>query len=439
MKFLLASVMAAMVWCQRTIVETAVTTPALSTLVSVLTAPGYEPILNALNSPGTYTVFAPSNEAFARAGIDPSNVDLVSQVLLYHVLGVTVRSTDLAAGKNFAPTLMTDARFVTRGGRGQELNVERSATGVRVLGDLSQQPANVAVADVICSNGVVHVVDQVIFPFPRDAAALATAAGLTTLLAAVVKAGLADAVVNTPSITIFAPTNAAFARVNWEALPVPALINVLTYHVVPAVAWSTGLSNGQNVPTLQGSPIRVAVGAGGVRLNDRANVAVADVIAKNGAIHVIDEVLLPPALKAELGLQQSIVDTAVATPSLSTLVKIVTLPDYKPILDVLSGAGPFTVFAPSNDAFARDPWLNVSRVDFITNVLKYHVVAGKALSSDLTNGQRVTTVLGDTVTVHLRQTPTAKEVFINQAEVTTADVIATNGVVHIVNRVLLPF
>merc|ERR1712127_596020 len=156
--------------------------------------------------------------------------------------------------------------------------------------------ANVVIADVECSNGVVHVIDRVITPFPEDIVATATAAGLSTLIQQVVKAGLAEAVLTTPGITVFAPTDAAFAAIpNLPDLDVATLAEILLYHVAPAPAYSPELSSGP-VPTLNGNTVDVRVSAGGVQVNG-ANVIVANALVENGVVHVIDRVLIPPSLR----------------------------------------------------------------------------------------------------------------------------------------------
>lgn len=277
----------------KTIVGNAQATPSLSTLVKVLTSPGYEPILKALNSPGTFTVFAPNDNAFAAAKIDPSNVDVVSQVLLYHVLPVVVKSTDLTA-LQFPRTLMTDKRFVSLGGKAQVLEVTKDSTGVSInfgIPGVANFTAHVLTADVLCSNGVVHIIDRVLF-FPESTSRTAQAAGLTELVAALQKAGIVNVVDETDSLTIFAPTNAAMQAAGWTKLDIKTLQAVLSYHVVPAVAFSTDLKDGQQLKTLQSEAVTVRVSAQGVQIND-ANVAVANVLIRNGAVHVIDKVLIP--------------------------------------------------------------------------------------------------------------------------------------------------
>jgi uncharacterized surface protein with fasciclin (FAS1) repeats len=278
----------------KTIVGNAQATPSLSTLVKVLTSPGYEPILKALNSPGNFTVFAPNDDAFAAAKIDPRDVDVVSQVLLYHVLPVVVKSTDLSA-LQFPGTLMTDKRFVLLGGKAQVLDVKKDSSGVSInfgIPGVANVTARVLTADVLCSNGVVHIVDRVLF-FPEPTSRTAQAAGLTELIAALQKAGLVNVVDTTESLTIFAPTNAALKAAGWDKLDIPTLQAVLSYHVVRAVAFSTVLKDGEQLRTLEGHVVDVKVNAQGVQIND-ANVAVANVIIRNGAVHVIDKVLIPP-------------------------------------------------------------------------------------------------------------------------------------------------
>ena len=177
-------------------------------------------------------------------------------------------------------------------------------------------------------------------------------------------------------------------------------------------------------------------------LINSAKVTTANVNASNGVVHIIDRVLLPSGPTPTPGPPipipgKTIVDLAVATPDLSTLVTAVKAGG---LADTLSGQGPFTVFAPTNEAFAALPAgvlpnllkpANKAALDF---VLKYHVVSGALRASALKDGQRLVTLEGSDLYVKLK----GKDVFINSVKVTTADVIASNGVVHIVNGVLLP-
>jgi len=284
-------------------VETAVETPELSTLVSVLTTAAYKPVLDALSGPGPFTVFAPSNDAFAAAiaaGLNTTQVALVTQTLYYHVLSGRVMSTDLKP-LQFPTTVMNASDYVTLGGKGQVLAVSKSTSGVTInfgipgVGDFT---ANVSIADVNCSNGVVHIIDKVLM-FPKLVSETAVAAPgniLSELVAALVKAGLVEAVNTAASVTIFAPTNDAMKAANWSSLSVADLAKVLKYHVVTAVARSTDLADGLVVPTLlDGQKLTININGTVVLVNKDSKVYVPNVLVKNGVVHVIDKVLIPPA------------------------------------------------------------------------------------------------------------------------------------------------
>jgi uncharacterized surface protein with fasciclin (FAS1) repeats len=269
----------------KTIVENAQAVPDLSTLVTVLTTKGYEPVLNDLSDPkGTFTVFAPNNEAFAEAKLDVSQIEAITATLLYHTLGVEVKSTDLSAVQ-FVHSLSTDPKFVYLNGTGQNLGVTKEGGVVRVNG------IKVVLADVVCSNGIVHIIDRVIM-LPQKTSVIAKEAKLDILLEAVVRAGLVDTVDATAGITIFAPTDAAFvrAKIDPAKVPVDTLKAVLANHVVPAVAFSTDLKDGQKVKTLGGATLTVHIREGRVYVAN-ARVEAANVITANGVVHVIDAVL----------------------------------------------------------------------------------------------------------------------------------------------------
>ena len=133
----------------------------------------------------------------------------------------------------------------------------------------------------------------------------------------------------------------------------------------------------------------------------------------------------------------NIVETAVSNGSFKTLVAAVTAAG---LVETLSGAGPFTVFAPVDDAFAALPAGTVESLvepenkEKLTGILTYHVLAGKVLSTDLTDGMTATTVNGEEITIHL----TDGKVLVNDAEVVIADVVTDNGVIHAINKVIMP-
>merc|ERR1712139_263613 len=196
---------------------------------------------------------------------------------------------------------------------------------------------------------------------------------------------------------------------------------------------STDLKNGEAGKTLEGESVKVAIEGSHVKVNN-ADVTTADVLASNGVVHIIDEVLIPPSL---IPPHKNIVELAAGTPDLSTLV---TALKAAQLTGTLSGKGPFTVFAPTNEAFAKldksllAALLKPENKQKLVEVLTYHVVAAEAKSTDLKNGEEIKTVEGAEVKVTL----SGSSVKINNADVTKADVLATNGVVHIIDSVLIP-
>ena len=260
----------------------------------------------------------------------------------------------------------------------------------------------------------------------------------TLLEAAVGAAGLVDALNGDGPFTVFAPTDAAVVALTEalgitaeELLALPNLGDILQYHVVAASAFSTDLSDGQMIGTLQGSDVTVTINMDGVFINE-AMVTVADIAADNGVVHVIDAVLLPPA-----PVSNTVVDIIVNSEDHTVLEAAVLAAD---LAGALSAEGPFTVFAPTDAAFtALMEALEISAEELLafeglTNVLLYHVVGAQALAADLTDGQEITTLLDQDVTITIN----GMGVFVNEAMVTVADIMADNGVVHVIDAVLLP-
>ena len=189
---------------------------------------------------------------------------------------------------------------------------------------------------------------------------------------------------------------------------------------------SGDLSDGQIVETLLGKDIEVTITGDGVFIND-AQVIVADLEADNGVVHVIDAVLIPPVV--------TVVDIIVNSPDHETLETAVIAAE---LADDLSGEGPFTVFAPTDDAFAALPEgvldaLLADPTGALADVLLYHVASGSVMSGDLSDGQMITTLFGQDVEVTIDG-----GVYINDAMVTVADLEADNGVVHVIDAVLIP-
>jgi transforming growth factor-beta-induced protein len=263
------------------------------------------------------------------------------------------------------------------------------------------------------------------------------------LVAALQKADLVGALQGEGPFTVFAPTNAAFEKLlqslNISAddlLGHPQLKDVLLYHVVSGQVLSTDLSNGMSAPTLGGENITVDLSSG-VKINN-ASVTTADVMATNGVIHIIDTVLVPNSFKLapEPAVPATVVDIALSSNDFSILVAALQKAD---LVGALQGEGPFTVFAPTNAAFEKLlAALNISASDLLNQpdlakVLLYHVVSGNVKSTDLSDGLMADTLNGEKVEFDL-----SSGVKVNSSQVISADIAAGNGVVHVIDTVLVP-
>jgi transforming growth factor-beta-induced protein len=270
-------------------------------------------------------------------------------------------------------------------------------------------------------------------PEPKDIVDTAVAAGsFTKLAAALTTAGLVDTLKGAGPFTVFAPTDDAFAAFETAnpgvlaGLTKEELTAILTYHVVSGSVASTDLKDGAVALTVNGSPIVFGVGSD-VTVDD-AKVTTADIAASNGIIHVIDAIMLPPA--------DDIVDTAVAAGSFTKLAGALTTAE---LVDTLKGAGPFTVFAPTDDAFAAFETANPGVLagltkEELTAILTYHVASGAVGAGNLMDAQMIETLnAGKSLTVSL-----GADVKINDAKVTMANVLAKNGVIHVIDTVLTP-
>ena len=261
-----------------TVADLAVANSNFSTLVSALSGAGLVPALS--DPAGTFTVFAPTNEAFAQLTSVPNDL---KPILLYHVLGSTLYANEVTTG--YAKTLST---YQTHP---MDMYIN-TASGVKI-----NNSASVVLADVVGTNGVIHVIDKVLLP-PTVVGIAVNNNAFTTLVSAVVKAGLAETLSGMGPFTVFAPTNDAFQALfttlgvaGIDNLTAEQLTPILLYHVVAGNNVSSGLING-SIPTLQGSSIEVNVGKG-VVLNGNTNVILADVQGSNGVVHAIDKVLIP--------------------------------------------------------------------------------------------------------------------------------------------------
>ncbi|RRA91991.1 fasciclin domain-containing protein [Paenimyroides viscosum] len=251
-----------------------------------------------LNGTGPFTVFAPNNQAFAASGISQQTINSLSEtdlsdILLYHTLGSKVMATNVPAGPN--------AEVTTVGG--DKIYVTKDSRGVFVNG------WKVTTADIAASNGVIHSIERVLMPPTQNIVQMAQAnPNLTYLVAAVLRASegstnVANVLATTNNLTVFAPTNEAFIDAGFPTIASiqsadPAtLTSILTYHVIAARAFSSDLSNGQSLNTVNGGTLMVALGSQAtVKGNSNSTpstITSVNMLATNGVVHLIDRVLLP--------------------------------------------------------------------------------------------------------------------------------------------------
>ncbi len=270
------------------IVTTAVEAGSFKTLAAALKAGG---LVETLQGKGPFTVFAPTDEAFAKlpAGtvetlLKPENKSQLVSVLTYHVVAGKVSAAQVVK-LNAAATV-----------NGQRVDIKVQDGQVRI------DQATVVKANIHCSNGIIHVVDQVLLPSSDNIPATAQKAGtFKTLLAAAKAAGLVEVLSGDKPLTVFAPTDEAFAKLpegTFESLLKPEnkakLAAILTFHVVPGRVFASEVLSKKEFKSVQGGMLTAAMKNGAATINGSTIVAT-DIDASNGVIHVIDSVMLPPA------------------------------------------------------------------------------------------------------------------------------------------------
>lgn len=276
-------------------------------------------------------------------------------------------------------------------------------------------------------------------PAPQDIVEIAAGDGrFTTLVAAVQAAGLVETLKGSGPFTVFAPTDDAFAKLpagTLDELLKPenkqALTDILLYHVASGKVMAADVTKLTSATTALGKDVTIKVDMGKVYIND-AQVIITDIEASNGVIHVIDTVLLPPADASD------IIDTAIADGRFKTLAAAL---EAAGLIETLKGEGPFTVFAPTDEAFAKLPagtienLLKPENKKTLTDILLYHVVSGEAMAANVVNLNSATTVLGKDIKITVKD----GKVFLNDTiQVIITDIKASNGVIHVIDAVLLP-
>jgi uncharacterized surface protein with fasciclin (FAS1) repeats len=398
------------------IVETAAADGRFETLLAAAEAAG---LVEALKGDGPLTVFAPTDDAFAalpEGTVDAllNDTPALTEILLYHVV----------EGQVMAEDVVELEQAMTLQGQYVDIKVED--------GNVFIDNAQVIITDIETSNGVIHVIDAVIQPETRDIVEVAAEDGrFSTLVAAVQAAGLVEALKGDGPLTVFAPTDDAFAALpegTVDALlnDIPTLTDILLYHVVDGKVMAQDVVELSLAETLQGQNLDVRVEDGTVFI-DSAQVIITDIETANGVIHVIDAVVQPET--------RDIVEVASEDDRFSTLVTAVQAAG---LVDALKGEGPLTVFAPTNDAFdalpdgALDSLLSDTQA--LSDVLLYHVVDGKVMSTDVVELSEAETLLGEKLAVEVMD----GSVMVNEAQVILTDIETSNGVIHVIDSVLLP-
>lgn len=269
---------------------------------------------------------------------------------------------------------------------------------------------------------------------------------LSVLKTALTAANLVDTFNKTDGtkFTVFAPTDDAFYKNNatvncllfTDTMELP---NVLKYHVVKDAIESSALKNESVDTLLNGQSLNITVSGKSVMVNE-AMVTTADIAASNGEVHLIDNVLIPLNFDTGMCPTESIVGTAQSVETLSTLVAALKAADFVDLFNTVDLGVVYTVFAPNDDAFKEVSdvvtcLLLPENKDKLMALLEYHVATGYTLSSALSDGESISTLdAPENLTVHIK----GGSVMINDATVLTADVNTTNGVVHVIDKVLVP-
>jgi uncharacterized surface protein with fasciclin (FAS1) repeats len=385
-------------------------------------------LVPALSNPlGTFTVFAPTDAAFASLleALDITAAELLENenltaILLYHVLGAVVPANAISNGLLATPLNSDNTIKMT----------------VTSTGDVYANQAQVILADVNAFNGVVHAIDAVILPVETVVdIALDNIDDFSILVTAVVQQELLPVLTNPfASFTVLAPTDDAFATLlenlditAADLLASPTLTDVLLYHVFGSEIFADDLSNGLIAePISETNTIKVTVTTAGDVFFNHAQVILADLEAFNGVVHALDHVILPVS---------TVVDVAINN-DFDYLVAALVQEEFLPVLTNPFAA--FTVFAPTDLAFEElaaaleTDIAGLLTLPTLSTVLLYHVIDGVVASTDLENGA-VNTLANITVNVNVDA-----GVLINTSTVVLADVVAFNGIVHVLDRVLVP-
>jgi transforming growth factor-beta-induced protein len=426
-----------------------------STLVAAIEAAGLE---DALSGSTDLTLFGPTNEAFDAAlgalGLTAeqllADTETLTSILLYHV----------AAGELFATDVVSMDRVKMLDGNYADVMLMNGGAYI--------ENAQITRTDINVSNGVIHVIDAVILPpnFGQAAApapatqpnimdVLRANSGWSTLVAAIEAAGLEGALSGSDNLTVFGPTNEAFEAA-LGALGITAeelladtetLTSILLYHVAAGELFATDVVSMDHIKMLDGNYADVMLMNGGAYI-ENAQITRTDINVSNGVIHVIDAVILPPnfgqaaapaaAPSVPMTYEANIMDILRANSGWSTLVAAIEAAGLE---GALSGHDNLTIFAPTNEAFAAaldalglTAEQLLADTDTLTAVLLYHVAPGKLFAADVVASDQIKMLDGNTAKIMVN----SDGAFIDNAQITRADINVSNGVIHVIDGVILP-
>jgi len=390
-----------------------------NTLLAAITAAQSDTdVVSILSGEGPFTLFAPTDAAFAKIPSETlgellADPELLVDILGYHVVVGEVPSSAVSNGQ----VVMA--------------NGEKAILQVNGDGGVIIQGAGVIETDFMASNGIIHVIDSVMLPPSGNeniVEAITAAGNFSTLLQAAADTGAAATLLGEGPFTLFAPSDEAFAALpegTLEGLTNEELLNILLYHVVSVEVSSSAVSNAK-VQMANGAEAIIQVTGDGKVIIQGANVTQTDIEGTNGVVHFIDKVILPPSPEG------TIVDTLSGAGNFSTLLSAAVATGAA---DTLVTEGPFTLFAPTDEAFAALPEGTLESLsnEALLDILLYHVVVGTQVNAadvasgevGMGNGGMATLAVGDGVTI-------------NESNVILTDLFGANGVVHVIDKVLLP-
>eukprot|EP01098_Paradermamoeba_levis_P006584 TRINITY_DN273_c0_g1_i1.p1 TRINITY_DN273_c0_g1~~TRINITY_DN273_c0_g1_i1.p1 ORF type:complete len:1038 (-),score=431.30 TRINITY_DN273_c0_g1_i1:156-3269(-) len=404
--------------------------PTFSSFVALVTRANLQ---NLLQDPSTnLTIFVPTNAAINASAVDDSHL---VEIIKYHFVAGVYYSDSLKPPLSSLPTLQSSSVLI------------KLTAAFQIL----INTATVTKVDVKATNGVLHVINQVLIPsniFPLTVIDVIKAAGLTTFADLIEGAGMTNILTLPGPYTLLAPTNKAFSDLDQQFLaglrtaPV-SLKNLILYHVLSNIYTTTTLPTGP-VQTNLGQNVTIIISSDVIRINGSSSATSATVLsgnslAQNGIVHVIDHVLLPEEL-----VPKTVIQVLNNEPMVSTFNKMlyssgVSTNIFGPVREVLA------FFAPSDAAMAaalnKTEWKGYWNDSALTaNILKYHIAVGLFDFNSLTNGMKIASISrGEILNVVVSNNITK---FVNDGLIIKADQFATSefnpGVVHVIDRVLIP-